>query len=65
MTSSPTPDPEHDSDDDTQNDDIIASAFRGSLIVLMLMGIPLIGWLIYLNVGKKKDQSTEVEVTSS
>ncbi|MDA8745308.1 CRTAC1 family protein [Rubripirellula amarantea] len=67
MTSSPPPqvdsDPIHDESDDAQNDDIIGKAFRGSLIVIMLMGLPLIGWLVYLNINRKIEQSTEVEVT--
>ncbi|TWU59105.1 ASPIC and UnbV [Rubripirellula tenax] len=49
--------------EDVQNDAVIASALRTSLIVIMLMGLPVIGILIYLNVNKKKAQSTEVEVT--
>ena len=61
----------HDSDspiddpplEDVQNDAVIASALRASLIVLMLMGLPVVGGLIYLNLKKTKQQATETEVT--
>lgn len=59
MSDQPTSEP----DDDIQNDTVIASALRTSLIVLMLMGIPVIGILVFLNLRKSKAESTEVEVT--
>ena len=55
-------DPNRDSDD-VQNDAIIASALRASLIVLMILGLPVIGVLAYLNLNKKEQQATETEVT--
>lgn len=55
--------PSADPNDDVQNDAVIANALRTSLIVLMLMGIPVIGVLVYLNLRKGKAESTEVEVT--
>ena len=57
------PDSEHHEDDDVQNDAVIASAFRASLIVIMLLGLPVIGFPIYLNIEKAKEKATEVEVT--
>ncbi|MGI9472566.1 MAG: CRTAC1 family protein [Rubripirellula sp.] len=56
-------DPHSDAEEDVQNDAVIASAFRASLIVIMLLGLPIIGFLIYLNIEKAKEQSTEVDVT--
>ena len=50
------PDSEHHEDDDVQNDAVIASAFRASLIVIMLLGLPVIGFLIYLNIEKAKER---------
>ena len=61
--SEPEPNATHDDDDDVQNDAVIASAFRASLIVIMLLGVPVIGFLIYLNIEKAKERSTEVAVT--
>ncbi len=49
--------------DDVENDAVIGSAFRVSLIVIMIAVIPLIGWLIFLNVKKKQATSTEAAVT--
>ena len=49
-------------DEDVQDDAIIAAAFRTSLLVLMLMGLPVIGWLIYLNINQQQEQATEAEV---
>ena len=40
---------QHDDEEDVQNDAVIASALRASLIVFMLLGLPVIGFLIYLN----------------
>jgi hypothetical protein len=38
--------------DDSSNNDMFAAAFRTLLIVLMLLGLPVIGILIYLNLTK-------------
>ena len=51
-------------EDDVQDDAVIASAFRVSLIVILLLGLPVIGVLVYLNFDKKQEVSTEVEVTT-
>ncbi len=51
-------------EDDVQDDAVIASAFRASLIVILLLGLPVIGVLVYLNFDKKQEVSTEVEVTT-
>ena len=51
-------------EDDVQDDAVIASAFRASLIVILLLGLPVIGVLVYLNIDKKQEVSTEVEVTT-
>lgn len=48
---------------DQNNNAVVAGALRTSLIVLMLMGLPLIGFLIYLNVKKARENSIEVPVT--
>ncbi len=52
---------DEDQEEDVQNDAVIASALRTSLIVLMLLGIPVIGVLIYLNVNKARQERVEVE----
>lgn len=49
-------------DDDVQNDAVIATALRASLIVLMIMGLPLIGFLVYLNLKKVKEEQQEFTV---
>ncbi len=59
MTDQPSSEPE----DDVQNDAVIASALRTSLIVVMLMGVPVIGVLAFLNFRKTKQASTEIDVT--
>lgn len=48
-------------DDDVQDDAVIGQAFRASLIGLMLLGLPVIGYLVYLNLKAKEDENTEVE----
>jgi hypothetical protein len=54
----------HDNDDgDVQNDAVIGSAFRTSLMVFVVAAIPIIGLLIYLNLEKAEQQATEFEVT--
>jgi hypothetical protein len=50
-------------DDDVENDAVIASAFRASLIVFVILALPVIAILIYLNYEKATEASTEVEVT--
>jgi enediyne biosynthesis protein E4 len=50
-------------EEDVQNDAVIASAFRASLLVIMLLCMPLIAVLVYVNIRKTKERSTEVEVT--
>ena len=51
-----------ETNDDVQNDEIIALALRRSLIVLMALGIPVIGWLVYLNLNKAEEVDTQTEV---
>ena len=60
MTENPN-DLEHQDDEDVQNDEVIGQALRKSLIAAMLLGIPVIGVLIYLNVVKKQEQRKEVK----
>jgi hypothetical protein len=57
--------PENDAvlDEDVENDAVIATAFRASLIVFVILCLPVIGILIYLNYEKTAESSTEVEVT--
>ncbi len=50
-------------EEDVQNDAVIGSALRGSLLVIVILGLPVIGLLVYLNIEKAKHESTEVEVT--
>lgn len=52
----------HHDEEDVQNDAVIASALRASLIVFMLLGIPVIGFLIYLNLSVPEEGATESEV---
>lgn len=54
---------QHDDEEDVQNDAVIASALRASLIVFMLLGLPVIGFLIYLNISDPQEGATEAEVT--
>ena len=54
---------QHDDEEDVQNDAVIASALRASLIVFMLLGLPVIGFLIYLNISDPEEGATEAEVT--
>ena len=58
-----TTDDQADDDEDVQNDAVIASAFRASLLVIMLLCLPLIGILVYVNFNKDEEVSTEVEST--
>ena len=44
--------------DDVENDDVIATAVRGSLLFLMALGLPLIGVLVYLNMRPKPVDQT-------
>lgn len=50
-------------DEDVQNDAVIASALRASLLVFVVLALPVIALLIYLNVRKAEPTSTEFEVT--
>ena len=61
--SSPSSDVHHESEhDDVENDAVIGAAFRKSLIGLMLLGVPVIGFLVYLNLKREDVQENEVEV---
>ena len=48
-------------DEDVENDAVIGSAFRASLIVLIFALLPVIGWLIYLNAKKSHESAVEFE----
>ena len=48
-------------EDDVQNDLVIESAIRKSLIFFIILGIPVIGVLIYLNFRKYKEETVEIE----
>ncbi len=50
-------------DEDVQDDAVIASAFRASLIVFVVLAVPVIALMVYLNVSKAKEKSVEFEVT--
>ncbi|MEM1068602.1 MAG: CRTAC1 family protein [Planctomycetota bacterium] len=50
-------------DEDVQNDAVIGRAFRASLVVFVLLAIPVIGILIYLNLEEAETEATEVEVS--
>ncbi len=39
---------------------LFASALRTSLIVIMLLGLPLIGFLVYLNIKKTHTPPAEI-----
>lgn len=56
--------PQSDPPEDVQNDEIIGAAVRTSLIVLMLMGLPVIGGLIYLNLTRVKPETIQSELTA-
>lgn len=60
MNTDPSNQPQQD--EDVQDDAVIARAFRGSLIVFVLLAMPLIALLIYLNVDRSTAESTEVDV---
>ena len=49
-------------DQDVENDAVIGSAFRASLIALMLLGLPIIGLLVYLNLQQKEEEEVVVDV---
>jgi hypothetical protein len=44
------------------SDHLNSAIFRAALIVMMLMGLPLIGVLIYLNLQQVNQEPTAVEV---
>ena len=46
---------------DLENAANAGSVFRAVLVVIMLLGIPVIGYLVYLNLNKQKETGTEVE----
>jgi enediyne biosynthesis protein E4 len=50
-------------DEDVQNDAVIASAFRASLVVFITLCMPAVAFLIYLNFNEIEEISTETEVT--
>src|SRR6056297_1169509 len=55
-------DPQTIGAEDVQDDAVIGRAFRASLLVIVLAGIPLIGILIYLNVETSVPEAKEVVV---
>ncbi|QDT59663.1 ASPIC and UnbV [Stieleria bergensis] len=55
------PAPDETLEEDVQNDAVIGSALRNSLIVFCVAMFPIMIFLIYLNVTKKDDQTVEVE----
>jgi hypothetical protein len=50
-------------DDDVQNDAVIGNAFRASLLVFVILALPVIALLVYLNIEKAVEAPTEFEVT--
>ncbi len=61
MTDSLTPEMDEDHDEDVQDDAVIGDALRKSLIAFVLLGIPVMGVLVYLNINKTKEKDVEVE----
>ena len=55
------PDGQHE---DVENDAVIGSAFRASLIAFIFLAMPVVGILAYLNIRKVKQQNVEVKVTN-
>ncbi|KAA1259762.1 hypothetical protein LF1_22990 [Rubripirellula obstinata] len=43
------------------NDHLNSSIFRAALIVLMILGIPVIGVLVYLNIQQVKQEPAAIE----
>lgn len=50
-------------DEDIENDAVIGNAFRASLLVFVISALPVIGVLIFLNLEKAKEESTEYELS--
>lgn len=48
--------------DDVQNDAAIGSVLRTSLWVLIILGLPVIGLLAYLNIRKSATEPAQVEI---
>ncbi len=51
--------------DNAPNDFVIGRSIRTMLITLMLMGIPLIGVLVYLNIKKVQTRNESAEMNST
>ncbi|WP_372896362.1 CRTAC1 family protein [Stieleria sp.] len=58
MTNLPT---EPAEDEDVQNDAVIESAFRKSLIFIIVMMLPIIGMLAFLNLRQKDRKAIEIQ----
>ncbi len=56
------PNPQHH-DEDVENDAVIGNAFRASLLVFVILALPVIGILVFLNFEKAKQESTEFELS--
>ncbi len=54
--------PEHP-DEDVENDAVIGNAFRASMLVFVILALPIIGILVFLNIEKSKEASTEFELS--
>ncbi|MCM2369692.1 CRTAC1 family protein [Aporhodopirellula aestuarii] len=48
---------------DVENDAVIGTALRGSLILFAVVGVPVLAFVVYLNMSKQTQQSIETEVT--
>ncbi|MEO1618092.1 MAG: CRTAC1 family protein [Planctomycetota bacterium] len=51
-----------ETDEDIQNDQVIESAFRKSLIFLIVFLLPVIGLLVFLNLREPEEEAVEVEM---
>ncbi|MDV6033714.1 MAG: CRTAC1 family protein [Phycisphaera sp. RhM] len=60
MTHLPT-EPAEDEDEDVQNDAVIESAFRKSLIFIIVMMLPIIAMLAFLNLRQKDRKAIEIQ----
>ena len=61
--SQPAPSPaDSPQSEDVENDAVIGSALRKSLLVFVIGALPVIGILIFLNLRKQQEESTEKEV---
>lgn len=61
MTDSSAPQGDRDDSDDIQDDAVIGTALRRSLIFIIFAMIPLIGLLMFLNMRKEDDKVVEIE----